>query len=99
MAAINQYLTVWDAAEDRDAPTYVRMRVHLMFDIMLHIQQNNITVPEVMKLLETSQGRVSQLLAGKIQLFSLDALSQFADKLGIKHKLITGKKYLGNDTD
>lgn len=84
------YVTVWDAAEaveEKTAPSYVKLRVRLMFEIMHVIQQRGLKQTDVCVLLSIPQGQASLLMNGKIHLFSLDKLSMYADKLGIKHDI------------
>jgi predicted XRE-type DNA-binding protein len=58
------------------------MRADLMAQLSKQITTRKMTQVAAAELLGVSQGRVSDLTRGKVEKFSLDALVQFAAKLG-----------------
>ncbi len=58
------------------------MRADLMIELEKQIKARGMTQTEAAKVLGVSQGRVSDLMRGKADKFSLDMLVTFADKLG-----------------
>jgi len=58
------------------------LRADLMAQLTKQIASRKMTQVTASKLLGVSQGRVSDLTRGKVDKFSLDALVQFAAKLG-----------------
>ncbi|WP_152048897.1 helix-turn-helix domain-containing protein [Aureimonas psammosilenae] len=78
------YRSVWDAISE--TPTEARnmkRRSALMMAINDLIDAKEMTQAEVGKILGVAQSRVSNLVGGKISLFSLDTLIEFAEKLGL----------------
>lgn len=68
----------FDSAEAR----LLAMRADLMIELEKRIKALGMTQSQAAELLGVSQGRVSDLMRGKVDKFSLDMLVTFADKLG-----------------
>lgn len=62
--------------------TILAMRSQLMCDIAKLIEKNNWTQSEAATLFNVSQARVSDLVRGKFDKFSLDTLIQIATRAG-----------------
>lgn len=62
--------------------TILAMRSQLMCDIAKQIEKNNWTQSEAASLFNVSQARVSDLVRGKFDKFSLDTLVQIATRAG-----------------
>jgi predicted XRE-type DNA-binding protein len=62
----------------------LRVRARLMAPLETHIQERVITQAEAADELGTTQARVSDLLNGKVQSFSIDALMNMLDQSGLK---------------
>lgn len=64
------------------------LRTEIKMDLMIlvrdQIDAKKASQKEIAKLLDVAQSRVSDLMKGKIDLFSVDMLLDFADKLGLK---------------
>ena len=58
------------------------MRADLMIELEKQIKARGMTQTQAAEVLGVSQGRVSDLMRGKTNKFSLDMLVTFADKLG-----------------
>lgn len=76
---------VWDAIED-DPAVRQRMKIlsSLMLEIALLIRRRRWTQVTAAKRLGVTQPRVSNLLRGKIHLFSIDALVEMAGRAGLR---------------
>jgi len=70
-----RFKDVWDAIEDTPAAAEnMKIRSVLMDELISHITQEGMTQLEVAQKLGVTQPRVSDLVRGKIDLFSIDAL-------------------------
>ncbi len=70
-----RYGSVWDAIEDTaELAENFKLRSALMIALERHIHQNELNQEQAAKLLGVTQPRISDLLRGKINLFSLDML-------------------------
>lgn len=66
---------VWDAIEDTPARAEnMKLRSDLMIAIARYIERAGLTQAEAAKVFGVTQPRVSDLIRGKINLFSLDTL-------------------------
>ena len=73
------FASVWDAIEDTPAEAEnMKLRSALMMDLEAFIRSQGWTQAEAARRLGVTQPRVSDLLRGKINLFSLDALVAMA---------------------
>lgn len=78
-----RFNSVWDAIEDTPADAEnMKLRSALMMAIKEDIQSKGLTQTEAAKLLGVTQPRVSDLMRGKIDLFSLDTLVNMAAAAG-----------------
>jgi len=67
--------SVWDAIEDTpQEAANMKARSALMMAIQEYLRANNLTQVEAAALLGVTQPRVSDLMRGKIDLFSVDVL-------------------------
>ncbi len=62
----------------------LRMRAKLMMALTAHIQSHKLTQARAAKVMGVSQPRVSDLIRGKIGLFTVDALVNMATAGGLK---------------
>ena len=76
--------SVWDAIEDTaEAAENMKLRSELMIALKRHISRTAMSQAQAAKLFGVTQPRVSDLLRGKINLFSLDALVNMATMAGL----------------
>ena len=76
--------SVWDAIEDTaEAAENMKLRSELMMALKRHILRTSMSQAQAAKLFGVTQPRVSDLLRGKINLFSLDALVNMATTAGL----------------
>jgi predicted XRE-type DNA-binding protein len=80
--------SVWDALEDTpEAAQNMTLRSTLMLTIEEHIKRNKLSQTQAAALFGVTQPRVSDLMRGKIELFSLDSLINMAVAAGMKVEL------------
>jgi len=77
------YASVWDALEDSaETAANMRMRAQLMIEIERYVQKSGLSQAEAAKRLGITQPRLNDLLRGKIDKFSLDALVNMLNTVG-----------------
>ena len=62
----------------------LRVRARLMAPLERSIRERGITQAEAAEELGTTQARISELMNGKIQAFSIDALINMLDRAGLE---------------
>lgn len=80
-----RFSSVWDAIEDtpQEAES-MRVRSHLMTAIRSHIERAGLTQAQAAALFGVTQPRISDLVRGKVGVFSLDALVNMAATAGLR---------------
>ncbi|MFD0666772.1 helix-turn-helix domain-containing protein [Ramlibacter sp. MAHUQ-53] len=79
-----KFASVWDAIEDTpQAAASMRARSTLMMELARLIEGRGMTQAEAAQLFGVTQPRVSDLMRGKINLFSLDMLMDMAATAGM----------------
>ena len=79
-----RFTSVWDAIEDTpEEAENMKLRSSLMLALKNHLLRNNISQAEAAKLFGVTQPRISDLMRGKINLFSLDSLVNMAAAAGL----------------
>lgn len=77
--------SVWDAIEDTaEDASAMRTRADLMIQLQDHLRQRGLTQGEAARLLKVAQPRVSDLMRGRIDLFSTDMLIELLGRLGAR---------------
>jgi len=88
----NQFSSVWDAIADTpEEAENMRLRADLMQTLRQHIQENGWTQNDAASQLGVTQPRISDLVRGKISLFSLDSLIRMAVSAGWQVSIRVGK--------
>ena len=83
-----QFDSVWDAIEDTpEAAQNMTLRCDLMIALEQYIKRNKMSQAQAARLFGVTQPRVSDLVRGKIDLFSLDSLINMAVAAGMKIEL------------
>ena len=78
------FTSVWDAIEDTpQSAASMRARSTLLMELSKIIQQRGMTQAEAAELFGVTQPRISDLMRGKINLFSLDMLMNMASTAGM----------------
>ena len=79
-----QFNSVWDAIESTPInAASMKARSKLMMEISSVIEKNEMTQTEAAQLFGVTQPRISDLMRGKINLFSLDTLMNMAATAGM----------------
>lgn len=80
-----KFASVWDAIEDTpQQAASMRARSALMMELEGLIKRRGMTQAEAAALFGVTQPRVSDLMRGKINLFSLDTLMDMATAAGME---------------
>lgn len=80
-----RYASVWDAIEESPAEAEnMKLRARLMMAVRDHIAREGLSQAQAAKLLGVTQPRVSDLVRGKIDLFSIDMLINMLAAVGLK---------------
>ena len=80
-----KFASVWDAIEDTpQQAASMRARSALMMELEGLIKRRGMTQSEAAALFGVTQPRVSDLMRGKINLFSLDTLMDMATAAGME---------------
>jgi predicted XRE-type DNA-binding protein len=79
-----RFVSVWDAIEDTpQAAASMKARSTLMMELSSYIEKHKLTQAQAADLFGVTQPRVSDLMRGKINLFSLDTLLNMATAAGM----------------
>ncbi|OIR06861.1 helix-turn-helix protein [mine drainage metagenome] len=79
-----RFQSVWDAIEDTpQLAASMRARSELVIQLTEVIKKRGMTQAEAAKLFGVTQPRISDLMRGKIELFSVDALIDMAAVAGL----------------
>ncbi len=77
------FASVWDAIEDtREAAANMRVRADLMIEVQRYVKECKLTQAEAAKRLGITQPRLNDLLRGRIDKFSVDALVNMLARMG-----------------
>ncbi|MDT0635311.1 helix-turn-helix domain-containing protein [Spectribacter hydrogenooxidans] len=88
-----QFSSVWDAIEDTPAEAEnMKLRSSLMIALTAHIENRNLSQTAAAELFGVTQPRVSDLIRGKIDRFSLDTLVNMAVAAGMQVALQVGSE-------
>ena len=83
-----RFESIWDAIEDAPAAAAnMKARAELMIAIAEYIRAKRLTQAAAAKLFRVSQPRVSDLMRGKIDLFSVDTLVNMLAAAGMRVEL------------
>lgn len=83
-----RYASVWDAIEsDPGQAENMKLRSRLMMALRDHIAQEKLNQAAAAKLLGVTQPRISDLVRGKVDLFSLDTLVNMLAAAGLHVEL------------
>ncbi len=75
--------SVWDAIETPEEAENMKLRAKLMRAIIRHIEKSELSQAAAAKLMGVTQPRISDLVRGKIDLFSVDMLINMASGAGL----------------
>lgn len=84
MTVKNRFSSVWDAIEDTpQEAASMKARSALMMELSASIQERGMTQSDAAALFGVTQPRISDLMRGKVNLFSLDTLIDMAATAGM----------------
>ena len=85
MTRTKVYANVWDAIEPNAAKAEnLKLRSALMLALTRHIEREGLTQAKAAKVFGVTQPRVSNLVRGRIDAFSLDLLVKMAAAAGLR---------------
>jgi predicted XRE-type DNA-binding protein len=88
-----KFASVWDAIEpDRAEAANMKLRAQVMMAIGEAVGRWEGTQAAAAKRLGLTQPRMNDLLRGRVDKFSLDALMNIADKAGLKVRMAVSRK-------
>ena len=89
---VQSFSSVWDAFEDDpQIASSLKARSTLMIELSSMIENCGLTQAEAAEILGVTQPRVSDLMRGKINLFSLDMLMDMASSAGMSPQVKVSK--------
>jgi predicted XRE-type DNA-binding protein len=77
-----------DLGFSSDEAEHLRIRSDLLLQLQKAIKSKELKQAEAAKLLEVTQPRVSDLMRGRVDLFSVDTLIDMLARLGIRVRLV-----------
>jgi predicted XRE-type DNA-binding protein len=87
-----RFASVWDAIEETPAlAENMKLRSSLMLSLRDHLAKEGLTQSEAAKKFGVSQPRISDLIRGRIDLFSIDTLVNMLATAGIPVELRVGE--------
>lgn len=82
--------SVFDDLFDKEEAANLKVRAKLMNRLIAHVEEQGLTQEEAAEAFGVGQPRVSLLLGGKIQKFTIDALLNMCAHVGIEVDVIFG---------
>ncbi len=87
-----RFSSVWDAIEEpREAATSLRLRAEVANAIIEEASRRRLTQARVADLCGVTQPRISDLMRGRLDLYSLDGLVDMAAKLSLRTRLTVSR--------
>jgi len=80
----NRFSSVWDALENPKNAAGLKVRAEVAHELIAEIERRGLTQRRVATLLGVTQPRISDLIRGRLDLFSLDTLVDMAGRVGFK---------------
>ncbi|MDR3353136.1 MAG: XRE family transcriptional regulator [Zoogloeaceae bacterium] len=85
MSKMQEFESVWDALENTPAEAKnMKIRSRMMLDLKRHIKESGLTQEAAARLFGVTQPRISDLMRGKINRFSIDSLASMAADAGLR---------------
>lgn len=84
MTTAKRYQSVWDAIEEQPVEAEnLKIRAALMAELAAYIDQAGLTQAQAARQFGVTQPRISDLVRGKIDLFSIDSLVNMLSAAGL----------------
>lgn len=88
-----RFASVWDAIENSAADAAsMKLRAELANAIIERLHAKKLTQAKAAELIGVTQPRISDLMRGRLDLFSLDALVDIADRVGLRTRVVVNPK-------
>lgn len=88
-----RFSSVWDAIEDSGSEAAsMKLRAELANEIIERVRARKLTQAKAAELIGVTQPRVSDLMRGRLNLFSLDSLVDIADRIGLRTRVVVSPK-------
>lgn len=88
-----RFTSVWDAIEDSATEAAsMKLRAELANEIIERMRERKLTQAKAAQLIGVTQPRISDLMRGRLDLFSLDALVDMADRVGLRTRMVVSPK-------
>jgi predicted XRE-type DNA-binding protein len=84
MTRRSRFASVWDAIESPREAASLKARAEVANAVLEEIERRSLTQSRAAALLGVTQPRISDLMRGKLDLFSLDSLVEMAGRAGFK---------------
>lgn len=83
-----RFASVWDAIEDsREVAASLRLKAEVASAVIDEIRRRRLTQGRTASLCGVTQPRISDLMRGRLDLFSLDALIDMGESLGLSTRV------------
>ncbi|MBC8027215.1 MAG: XRE family transcriptional regulator [Steroidobacteraceae bacterium] len=80
----NRFASVWDAIENPKDAAILKVRAEVAHELVGEIERRKLTQGRAATLLAVTQPRISDLMRGRLDLFSLDTLIEMAGHVGFQ---------------
>jgi predicted XRE-type DNA-binding protein len=80
----SRYASVWDAIEKPSEAASLKARAEVAHALIGEIERQSLTQARAATLLGVTQPRISDLIRGRLELFSLDTLVEMAGRIGFR---------------
>lgn len=88
-----RFASVWDAIEDSASEAAsMKLRAEVANQIIERMRARKLTQAKAAELIGVTQPRISDLIRGRLNLFSLDALVDMADRVGLQTRVVVSPK-------
>jgi predicted XRE-type DNA-binding protein len=84
MTKRTRYASVWDAIEKPKEAASLKARAAVANALIEELERNSMTQSRAAMLLGVTQPRISDLMRGRLELFSLDTLVDMAGRAGFR---------------
>ena len=80
----HRFDNIWDAIEDTsESAETMKLRSELMMALSEHLERSRLNAAQAARVFGVTQPRITDLMRGKITLFSLDSLVSMATAAGL----------------
>ena len=88
-----RFTSVWDAIEDsREVAASLKLRAEVASAVIEEIRHRKLTQSRAAALCGVTQPRISDLMRGRLDLFSLDALIDIGEQLGLSTRVTVRRR-------